>query len=67
MQADGMNNLLLQLATLILRKGAEDLENDEAVGFQLISTDDIDDLGIPEIIRRIRERVGTSPVYLRCV
>ncbi|KAJ7146316.1 Arginase/deacetylase [Mycena epipterygia] len=44
--------------------GVADLENDEAVGFQLISTDDIDDLGIPEIIRRIRARVGTSPVYL---
>ncbi|KAJ7069042.1 arginase family-domain-containing protein [Mycena belliarum] len=44
--------------------GLADLENDEAVGFQLITTDDIDDLGIPEIIRRIRERVGTSPVYL---
>jgi len=44
--------------------GVEDLENDVAVGFQLISTDDIDDLGVAEIIRRIRERVGTSPVYL---
>ncbi|KAF8204460.1 arginase family-domain-containing protein [Mycena galopus ATCC 62051] len=44
--------------------GTEDLENDEAVGFQLISTDDIDDLGVSEIIRRIRERVGSSPVYL---
>ncbi|KAJ6611482.1 arginase family-domain-containing protein [Mycena sp. CBHHK59/15] len=44
--------------------GVSDLENDKAVGFQLISTDDIDDLGIPEVIRRIRQRVGTSPVYL---
>ncbi|KAF7337729.1 Arginase/deacetylase [Mycena sanguinolenta] len=44
--------------------GTEDLENDAATGFQLISTDDIDDLGISEIIRRIRERVGSSPVYL---
>ncbi|KAJ7762385.1 Arginase/deacetylase [Mycena maculata] len=44
--------------------GVVDLENDEAVGFQLITTDDIDDLGIKEIIRRIRERVGSSPVYL---
>ncbi|KAJ7201374.1 Arginase/deacetylase [Mycena pura] len=44
--------------------GEADLENDEAVGFQLISTDDIDDLGIPEIVKRIRRRVGTSPVYL---
>ncbi|KAI3621898.1 agmatinase 1 [Moniliophthora roreri] len=44
--------------------GVEDLENDENVGFQLISTDDIDDLGIPEIVRRIRSRVGDTPVYL---
>jgi len=44
--------------------GIEDIENDESVGFQLISTDDIDDLGIPAIITQIRERVGKSPVYL---
>ncbi|KAF5368499.1 hypothetical protein D9758_002149 [Tetrapyrgos nigripes] len=44
--------------------GEADLENDQVVGFQLISTDDIDDLGIPEIIKRIRARVGSSPVYL---
>ena len=44
-----------------------DLENDEAVGFQLISTDDIDDYGVTEIIKRIRARVGDSPVYLRSV
>jgi len=41
-----------------------DIEHDESVGFQLISTDDIDDLGVPEIIRRIRRRVGNNPVYL---
>ncbi|GAV98757.1 Arginase deacetylase [Lentinula edodes] len=45
-------------------EGEEDLENDESVGFQLISGDDIDDLGIPEIIRLIRKRIGDSPVYL---
>ncbi|EIW64204.1 Arginase/deacetylase [Trametes versicolor FP-101664 SS1] len=44
--------------------GIADLENDEAVGFQLISTDDIDDYGVLAIIKRIRERVGDSPVYL---
>jgi agmatinase len=44
--------------------GIEDLENDDAVGFQLISTDDIDDLGIPTIISKIRQRIGDSPVYL---
>ncbi|TDL28341.1 Arginase/deacetylase [Rickenella mellea] len=44
--------------------GMEDIVNDVAVGFELISADDIDDLGVPEIIRRIRERVGNSAVYL---
>ncbi|KAI0756872.1 Arginase/deacetylase [Daedaleopsis nitida] len=44
--------------------GESDLENDAEVGFQLISTDDIDDYGVVEIIRRIRARVGDSPVYL---
>ena len=47
-------------------QGIADLENDEAVGFQLISADDIDDYGVTAIIKRIRERVGDSPVYLRC-
>ncbi len=42
-----------------------DLENDASVGFQVISTDDIDDYGVTEIIKRIRARVGDSPVYLR--
>ena len=42
-----------------------DIENDEAVGFKLISTDDIDDHGVNEIIKSIRDRVGDSPVYLR--
>jgi len=44
--------------------GEEDIENDEAVGFQIITGDDIDDLGITEIIRRIRKRIGSTPVYL---
>ncbi|KAG8998106.1 hypothetical protein FRB94_007195 [Tulasnella sp. JGI-2019a] len=44
--------------------GPEDLVHDASIGFELITTDDIEDLGIPEIIRRIRKRVGDSPVYL---
>lgn len=48
-------------------KGVEDLAGDEAVGFQVISTDDIDDLGIPEIVRRIRRRISDRPVYLRYI
>ncbi|KXN88890.1 Putative agmatinase 1 [Leucoagaricus sp. SymC.cos] len=44
--------------------GLADLDNDAQVGFQVISTDDIDDYGIPVIVKRIRERIGDSPVYL---
>jgi len=47
-------------------QGLADLDNDVQVGFQIISTDDIDDVGIPTIIKHIRERIGDSPVYLRC-
>jgi agmatinase len=42
-----------------------DLTEDEVVGFKVVSTDDLDDFGIDEVIRRIRERIGNSPVYLR--
>lgn len=48
-------------------QGMADIENDVSVGFQLISTDDIDDYGVAAIIKRIRDRVGDSPVYLRYV
>ena len=48
-------------------QGTGDIKNDEAVGFQLISTDDIDDHGVNAIIKRIRGRIGDSPVYLRYV
>jgi len=43
----------------------EDIEHDASVGFELISTDDIDDIGPAAIIRKIRQRVGSNPVYLR--
>jgi agmatinase len=46
-------------------QGFEDIEHDRQVGFEMVTTDDIDDLGIPEIVRRIRKRVGETPVYLR--
>lgn len=44
--------------------GLGDIENDESVGFHFITSDDIDDHGVPAIIKRIRERVGDTPVYL---
>ncbi|KAF9444469.1 Arginase/deacetylase, partial [Macrolepiota fuliginosa MF-IS2] len=48
--------------------GPQDLTFDnETVGFQVISTEDLDDYGIPKVLEYIRRRVGTSPVYLRQV
>ncbi|KIM47093.1 hypothetical protein M413DRAFT_440623 [Hebeloma cylindrosporum] len=44
--------------------GLADLQNDREVGFQLITADDIDDHGANEIVRKIRERVGETPVYV---
>ncbi|KAH9950910.1 Arginase/deacetylase [Amylocystis lapponica] len=59
-----MSNTSIHAGIRCKLQGIGDLENDQAVGFQLISTDDIDDLGVAEVIRRIRARVGNSPVYL---
>ncbi|KAJ7247650.1 arginase family-domain-containing protein [Mycena haematopus] len=44
--------------------GIEDIAHDDSVGFQVISTDDIDDYGIRKVIKKIRQRIGDSPVYL---
>ncbi|KAJ3563678.1 hypothetical protein NP233_g8784 [Leucocoprinus birnbaumii] len=42
-----------------------DLEYDiENVGFQVVSTEDLDDYGLPKILEYIRWRIGRSPVYL---
>ncbi len=40
------------------------MDNDEAVGFELITAEDIDNYGIPAVTQRIRNRIGDSPVYL---
>ncbi|KAF9245905.1 arginase deacetylase [Melanogaster broomeanus] len=45
-------------------QGPSLIEHDEAVGFELIMADDIDDFGTEDIIKQIRNRVGDSPVYL---
>ncbi|KAI0309502.1 Arginase/deacetylase [Amylostereum chailletii] len=43
--------------------GKATFDNDETTGFKVISAEDIDDLGVPEVVRRIRNRVGDTPVY----
>lgn len=45
--------------------GPQDFTYDnETVGFQVISAEDLDDYGMPRILDYIRKRVGESPVYL---
>ncbi|KAJ2926720.1 hypothetical protein H1R20_g10360, partial [Candolleomyces eurysporus] len=44
--------------------GTADMDNDASVGFRIVSADDIDDLGVSEVINRIRTRIGDTPVYL---
>jgi agmatinase len=41
-----------------------DLDRDAELGFESIHVDDIDDLGVAGVVARIRDRVGTAPVYL---
>ena len=50
-----------------LQSEADLTEDEDVVGFKIVSTDDLDDLGIDEVIRRIRARIGDNPVYLRRV
>ncbi|KAJ6487627.1 arginase deacetylase [Mycena sanguinolenta] len=45
-------------------QGRTMVEHDESVGFAVISTEDIDDYGIQNVIKKIRDRVGMGPVYL---
>ncbi|KAF8591950.1 Arginase/deacetylase [Ramaria rubella] len=59
-----MSNTSIHAGIRCKLTGLEDIRHDESVGFELITTDDIDDHGIAEIIKRIRTRVGDSPVYL---
>lgn len=41
-----------------------DLEQDAGMGFEIISTVDVARRGVDDAIGRIRERVGTTPVYI---
>lgn len=41
-----------------------DLLHDEAVGFQVFTTDDIDDMGADGIATALKKRLGKGPVYL---
>lgn len=59
-----MTNTSIHAGIRCKMTGIQDVEHDDSVGFAVISTDDIDDYGINKVIQKIRERIGTSPVYL---
>ncbi|GAA6022790.1 hypothetical protein JCM10207_000418 [Rhodosporidiobolus poonsookiae] len=44
--------------------GFDDLLDDDKAGFQILSTDDLEEMGTKGIIAAIKKRVGDSPVYL---
>ncbi|KAI0752931.1 Arginase/deacetylase [Daedaleopsis nitida] len=44
--------------------GVDDLNNDAEYGFRFVTADDIDAYGTAAIVKRIRDRIGDSPVYL---
>ncbi|WP_435742086.1 agmatinase [Nocardioides sp. SYSU DS0663] len=42
----------------------QDLVDDRELGFQVVPSVEMDDLGVRGVVERIRERVGERPVYL---
>jgi agmatinase len=44
--------------------GPEDLQDSRDLGYALLTTDDVREIGIPETVSRIRERVGDAKVYV---
>ncbi|KAJ7581066.1 Arginase/deacetylase [Mycena floridula] len=59
-----MTNTSCHLGIRCKMNSFADIEHDDSVGFQVISAEDIDDYGIENVIKKVRERIGTSPVYL---
>ena len=43
---------------------AGDLEDSRELGFDLVPTDEVREIGIPAVVERIRERVGDAKVYV---
>lgn len=41
-----------------------DLERDANIGFGILSTTDVAELGVARVIERVRERVGDAPLYV---
>ena len=44
--------------------GAEDLADDERLGFAIVTSEDIEEHGVATAIERIRRRIGDAPLYI---
>lgn len=42
----------------------KDLQDDEGFGFSIVTSDQVGSLGVDTVVRRIRERIGSAPVYV---
>jgi agmatinase len=42
----------------------DDLKDDARFGFEVVTSDDLDLVGVAEIVQRIRDRVGETPLYI---
>lgn len=42
----------------------DDFIRDHEFGFQILRCSDIDEIGVPEAIKRVKERIGDTPVYV---
>jgi arginase family enzyme len=56
-------NPALQASPFALYTGS-DLTQDSELGFQVISAPDVEELGVPGTVQRIRQRAGDRPVYV---
>ena len=43
---------------------SQDLVDDESFGFSIVHCPEMESIGVPEVVRRIRERVADAPVYV---
>ena len=44
--------------------GKQDLEDDAMLGFQIVTTEYVEEHGVPAALERIRNRVGDKPLYI---
>ena len=47
-----------------MRRPKEDLRNDLRCGFDIIKARDIDRIGVDGVVKRLKERVGSTNVYI---